>query len=321
MLPKWAMAGTKYTIPVTLGKSMPPGATKTPVDLSVTGYRLAWAAISSGRPPALDASALTLAGRDYRNWRIWASLGLIEPYDVHLLRRTKHFAALDPTEKGHLNYALAGAIAKAYAAEKLGCRWLAHLSLAQTSTSYQAAFDPANPKRPDYIGLTDDGSSFFVAEAKGRVVLRSDLKKALDGKEQGKAVASVGGQPVAARYGFAVTATTARTGLYVTDPVEPLQLDVTARQWIHRYYRMMVDIADAIDRVEPAPLRQGDGGGPDADWRPVRLVVPEILREWATGDRDPLTEWDAAETLVALSLGPSAALNPDLTAFVAAVTD
>lgn len=317
MLPLWATAGKKYTIPVDLGPAMPSTATKAPTDLTVTGYRLAWAAITSGRPPHLDASALTLAGREYRSWRIWASLGLMEAHGGNQLRRTQHFRALDATEKGHLNYALAGAVTKAYAAEKLRCRWLAHLTLAAKDSSYKAAFDPAIARRPDYIGLTDD-HDFFVAEAKGRLSLRTALKDSLNSKEQTGAVTSVGGQAVTGRYGLAVASTHKATTLYVTDPDEDVRIDITANEWVQWYYRMLLDLSAAIDEDEPQAVPQSADTRGNAPWVPVRLLVPPILRQVALEGSGALEQWNDVEGRARQQIPQGAVINPDLTAFVAA---
>jgi hypothetical protein len=313
LLPPWATQKKKYTIPVAHGPRMPQTVLAQPANLTLSGYRMAWAAITSGRPPGLVPSVLTLAGRDYRSWRIWASLGLLEDDGSRRLRRTQDFAALDPTEKGHLNYALAGAIAKAYAAEKLGSPWLAHLSLAQGS-GYPLTSTPGYSTRPDYFGITNNGD-FFIAEAKGRIVLRKALKSALDAKHQTGAVRHVKNSVVLARYGFAVTANTAGVSLYATDPEEEVQIEVTWEGWLRRYYRMILDLAEAIDQTELEPE------GNQSNWQPVRLFVPSMVRQWAKGESSPVTNWSDGEFLSALEYPTGAVQNPDLTAFVRADRD
>ena len=320
MLPAWTVPNVKYTIPVTIGQgiAVPKGSSP---DLNVTGARLAWSAITSGRPPALFPSIMTLAGRDYRRWRIWASLGMLEPDGSGGLRRTTEFDALDPTEKGHLNYALAGAVAKAYTADKLGSPWLAHLSLA-LKANYAATFDKSVRRRPDYFGLSQAGD-FLVAEAKGRMVLREELKKSLNKKDQTKAIATINGITPVARYGFATTATSAGVGLFATDPEDRIDIRISRSIWLSRYYRMVVDVADAIDSMEPAAER-ALLGAEHQGWIPYRLRVPTMLRGWARYEgqheaapsegRDLWEERGAAATLSGLEVG-SNELNPDYTWF------
>lgn len=310
MLPGWVVPGVKYTIPVTVGKKLPKAVVNDP-NLKVSGFRLAWAALTSGRPPAAFPSAVTLAGRDYRRWRIWASLGMLEPDGAGGLRRTQEFDALDPTEKAHLNYALAGAIAKAYAAEKLDSPWLAHLSLALKATpKYAAVFDKQVARRPDYFGVNLAGN-FFVAEAKGRVVLRKALRDSLDAKEQTKGVTHINAAAPVAQYGFAATATPRGVSLYATDPETEIRLEISPDEWLRRYYTMLVDVAAAIDGTGAEPERAQLGAEQEA-WRPYRLNVPDLVREWTSEDASPFEQLEAAALLSGLQVG-GGVLNPDYT--------
>uniref|UniRef100_UPI0019D04443 hypothetical protein n=1 Tax=Micrococcus sp. KRD096 TaxID=2729721 RepID=UPI0019D04443 len=116
-------------------------------------------------------------------WRVWAALGLLKPDGNNRVTRSAEYEELDPTEKTHLNYVLGGTLAKAYAADKLGVPWLAHLSLAARAGNviqYQGA------RRPDYIGYTANQGTLVIAEAKGRQQVRQSLRAALDGKVQAR---------------------------------------------------------------------------------------------------------------------------------------
>src|SRR5690242_18969892 len=133
MLPAWASgrnASFAYDIELEPGVGLPGRLTTPPARLRTTPRRLAWAAITSGRPPGPFPTVLALAGSDFRQWRISAALGFVEPDGSGGLKRTAEFDQLDPTEQGHLNYALAGTLLKALAADQLDSPWLAHVSLA-----------------------------------------------------------------------------------------------------------------------------------------------------------------------------------------------
>lgn len=321
-LPPWASGGhalDKHTIPTELGKKMPSGLARDP-DLKLNGARLLWASITSGRPPTIVPTVFDASNAAYRQWRIWASLGMVEPDGYGSLRRTATFSDLDPTEKGHLNYALAGALTKAYAGLRLDSPWLAHMSLA-TVASYNIQFN-ASTSRPDYFGVTYQGK-FIVAEAKGRIYLRADLKKQLDKKVQTGAVSTLAGPgkaktTPAARYGVAAATGGKNLRLYVTDPDEDLRGQPDPNDWIRAYYNFLIQLADVVNADDPEGSGPFGAGESTQGWQRVRFVVPDLARRWAHNEGSPIEEWHDSSQLFIDTLRRDIAVsgpNPDLTYF------
>lgn len=312
MLPAWATGphgALPYDIELEPGVGLPARVTTPPVRLRVTPRRLARAALTSGRPPGLFPAAFTLTGRDYRQWRIWSALGFIEPDGHGGLRRTQDFTQLDPTEQGHLNYALAGTLLKALAADQLDSPWLAHLSLAHRA-GYVLTRVGRTREEPDYFGPTFT-HEYLVGEAKGRQLVKPALKRDLDGKRQTGQVTHVNHQAVIRRYGLAATANTRQVKIYVTDPPTEIAAPTSPDPWIRAYYGMVIEVADALDEDLPGPSE--DRALREAGWKPVRWEIPSVARRWARGEGAPLADWEAEAFLVRQS-SPEA--NPDLTALL-----
>lgn len=282
--PLWSLTTSRYTVPVDLSKTMPKRASRPTPELRVSGYELVWSAFLSGRPGHLAPGVLTTAEAAYRHWRVAASLGMVEPDPAQQsgLVRTQYFRDLDPTERGHLNYALGGTMAKAYLGVKLGVPWLAHLSL--ITNSHTVAFGTSK-KRPDYIGLDPHGS-FIVAEAKGREVLRKSLKSDLDAKVQTGSVALINSAPPTARFGIATVATRSSIHLYATDPPDE-EVRITPGEWLTTYYGF---VRAAIESAEQ------DSAPTTLETSPVSFSLPDNVIEWS---HDPsIKTWKSLDRAV-----------------------
>ncbi len=288
--PSWAVTNRSFNFPVFLGKKgngMPATAKQKPRQLQISGYTLVAATYLSGQPTHLLSAWGWAGGYAFRMWRTWAALGLLEPSVNSGVVRASEYKELDSTEKSHLNYVLGGTLAKAYAADKLGVPWLAHLSLA-TRIGYNIKFQGS--RRPDYLGYANNQQDLVVAEAKGRQRSDSRLKAQLDGKAQTHAVHQVNGAVPVNRYGVLAEAKPGQTvSLYAVDPADSIKVDFDALQWIRAYYAFARQLAEEC-ADDPRP---GDGDR----WASMDLQVPAPITEWLDQERG-LDAWPVVERRV-----------------------
>lgn len=158
--------------------------------LSVTWDDLAWAAITIGRPDWVHVVAhgdSSLYEAIFRWSLLRMALEQAGPA-AYRLRRTPAAKALDPTEKGAVNYFVGMVMCKLVAAKLLNAPWLLHLdvyggAIAQVLTGRS---------RPDLIGQIAGTSDWIVLESKGRISRPSvtDRSKA---KNQALRVTNIGG--------------------------------------------------------------------------------------------------------------------------------
>lgn len=284
--PRWAVTTRRFNFPVTIGNSgtgMPKAATSSP-QLQISGKALVAAAYLSGQPNHLLGAWGSAGAYPFRIWRIWAALGLLEPDGHGSVKRKAEYKELDPTEKGHLNYVLGGMMAKAYAANKLGVPWLAHLSVA-TRAGYAIRY--TGSRRPDYLGYANNQQDLVIAEAKGRQNPDKRLKADLDGKKQTGMVSHVNKTVPVKRYGILTEAPVSRAvSLYAVEPADVIQVDFDALQWRRAYYTFARQLADGCAN-DPRP---GDG----ELWASMDLQVPEAILEWLDRERG-LDAWTDVE--------------------------
>lgn len=286
-VPPWAATSQTFTVPVRIGNSMPAAATTAPVDLNITGFDLIWAAVLSGRPAHFLQHPNSVKNAEFAQWRVASCLRLLEPRGQHLRRPAIFHSEVDPTEKGHLNFALGGTLTMAYLANKLGLRWLAHYSLVKKSPHYRLARTAPGHVEPDYIGM-DSRQQFFVAEAKGRISLDSNTKKGLNTKRQTGVVQSINGQTSLPQFGIAAITGGSKIELYATDPEVDAELP-EPNEWLWMYYEYVRAVCGPEEEVVEA------SSGPE-DWVPVSLDLPEIVSRWArskTSDSErEESDWD-----------------------------
>lgn len=149
-----------------------------------------------------------------------------------------NIAELDSTERGHLKYALAGALTKAYAGADTQLALAgAHVTLAKAA-KFQLQCPPNKRKRPDYFPPTY-ARDFMIGAATGRDFVPPALKRQLDAKQQTGAVLSsaapgTGKVTPVARYRLAVANAGDNIRLSATDP--PRTGRSTARpQYVHSH--------------------------------------------------------------------------------------
>lgn len=284
-VPRWAATSKPFTVPVEVETNMPAAAKAPPVDLSVTGVELIWAAVLSGRPAHFLRHPNSASNAEFAQWRVASCLRLLEPDGRNLRRPAIFRSEVDPTEKGHLNYALGGALTMAYLANKLGIRWLAHYSLVKKSPAYRLVRTAPGFVEPDYIGM-DSSRKFFVAEAKGRMSLDKATKDDLNNKRQAKVVKSVNGQASLPGFGIAAVTGGSRIELYATDPEVEVELPDPS-EWVSAYYEYVRAVCGPEGEVFEASQ------GPE-DWVRVSLDLPEIVSQWARSEASN-SEWDEPE--------------------------
>lgn len=277
-----------FEFPVTLGMNgvgMPSAATQPPCNLQIAGHDLVAATYLSGQPDHMLSSWGAKGAYAFRLWRSWATLGLLEPDNTGRVVRSAEYEELDSTEKSHLNYVLGGTLTKAYAANKLGVPWLAHLSVA-VRHGYKIKF--SNTRRPDYIGYANNGRDLVVAEAKGRQYIRKDLKDALDCKFQTSAVHHVNHAVPVKRYGVAAEARKGHpVSIYAVEPSEEIIVDFTALQYVRNYYTFAQQLIEEC-ADDPRP-------GGDPFWASMELHVPTAMVDWLEKGSELEEEPDAKE--------------------------
>lgn len=158
--------------------------------LSTTWDDLAWAAITIGRPDWVhvvghgDSSLYEVIFR----WSLLRmALEQVGPA-AYRLRRTPAAKALDPTEKGAVNYFVGMVMCKLFAAKLLNAPWLLHLDVYGGAIAHVLT----GRSRPDLIGQIAGTNDWIVLESKGRVSRPSvtDRGKA---KNQALRVTNIGG--------------------------------------------------------------------------------------------------------------------------------
>ena len=151
------------TIPIaTTGfRSLP-----TRLDLACSWPELVRHAITVGRPGWPEVRRYGIYSAHEVLWRasmLFASLW--QPAPDGPLERTDAFHALDPAERGAVNYFLGGIAAKLAADSLFGAAWLVHVDRV-----LRAHGIPVRGSRPDFLG-TDLFGCQLVVEAKGNSIL------------------------------------------------------------------------------------------------------------------------------------------------------
>ncbi|WP_141381656.1 hypothetical protein [Microbacterium lacticum] len=301
-VPPWAATGQSFTVPVDADPSMPRTATQPTPDLDVTGIDIARAAVFSGRPWHLLHQPHHGSNAEFAQWRVTSCLRLIEPNGSSLRRPAIFHSEVDATEKGHLNFALGGAMTKAYLEAKLGIFWLAHYSLVKKSPRYRVLRRVPGFSEPDYIGM-DSQYRFFAAEAKGRVSLDAATKKSLNCKKQTGIVNSVNGQIILQRYGVAAITGGSHIQLYATDPEVEIELPKPS-EWLASFYEYVRAVCGPEGEVSEAE------NTPES-WTQVSFDLPEQVSQWVSEGADP-AEWEGLASRTREAYRESIVL-PDLT--------
>jgi hypothetical protein len=166
-------------------------------------------------------------------------------------RLTNAAKALDPTEKGAVNYFLGMAFCKLFAEKILGTPWLLHLDI------WRAKLDAVlkGRSRPDLIGLDATTGRWHAFECKGRISPPGATVKQL-AKGQAARVVSVGGVPCCLHVGAITYFRKDVLHFYWCDP-EPAQgnfieVPFDPDAWRHYYGPALALLEDAGERAPVA---------------------------------------------------------------------
>jgi len=166
-----------FGLPLTY-QDFPAGSPVQPHTVQFNMEKLCWAALTIGKPLKVDLA--TFAEYSYYEalfrWNmVKASVDLSHP---PVLKNTALFNALDPTEKGGINYYLGMIATKLCADRVLGIPWLIHFGWMQNNHDLKMQLGKS---APDLLGLGSNGR-WNVFEAKGRNsgLLESVAKTAKD---------------------------------------------------------------------------------------------------------------------------------------------
>ncbi|MGR9400201.1 hypothetical protein ACU8M5_10690 [Rhizobium leguminosarum] len=160
--------------------------------ISTTWGDIIWAAVTVGRPNihyVFQYGQPSLYEALFRISMVRMALEQARPYASHTIRRTEAFKALDPTEKGAINYFLGMVFCKVFAAGRLDIPWLLHIDAFRSQFSARFL---AGRSRPDLVGKPTSGSAWAAFECKGRASSPNadDRTKA---KDQAERIVSVNG--------------------------------------------------------------------------------------------------------------------------------
>ena len=124
-----------------------------------------WAALTVGRPNTAYVFRHGKSSYHEALFRLTlVRMALEERRFSGRLHRTEAFRALDPTEKGAVNYFLGMTVCKFFAYKLLNTTWLLHLDV------FRNQLDPSvteGRSRPDLVGL-DQAGAWNAFECKGR---------------------------------------------------------------------------------------------------------------------------------------------------------
>ena len=208
------------------------------------------------------------------------------------------FDALDPTEKGWINFQLGMIFTKIFAAKYLNVPWLMHFKWYAGSNPL---WQQPGGSTPDFVGQNPSTGEYHVLEAKGRVGGFS-TKTLEEAKEQSRQPVTVFGQAPATRVG-ALLYRSGKTNLAFAckDPEEDdrplIELEESAETW-RQYYRLVWDLNNlddekrlAIKRLTGVSVKLVDPvashvgrimlGKNDDDWQPS----VDAIKAWSA-DRD-----------------------------------
>lgn len=169
--------------------SVPPKASG---QLSISSSKLCWAAITVGRPGKAAVKSFgqySVFEALYRWNMVRAALEVDSP--SCRFRNSNLFDALDPTEKGGVNFYLGMIFAKIAAQDLLGIPWLVHFG---TMTKNHYIPKSKGKSSPDLLGYSCKTKKWNVFEAKGKVggYSKKLMKKA---KDQANNLTTVDGNP------------------------------------------------------------------------------------------------------------------------------
>jgi hypothetical protein len=222
----------------------PPGTLPTyEYQLDVTWHELLWAAVTVGRP---DLYHVFRHGRAslYEAIFRWSMVRMaLEQYGPRgsRLHRTDAFKAMDPTEKGAVNYFLGLVVCKLFSARRLNAPWTLHLDIWRNTQGVRLL---SGRSRPDMIAQSTSTADWYAFECKGRASIPGNSEKQR-AKDQARRIVSVGGTNCSLHVGAITYYRSDILQFYWRDPEpknrEPVRIPEPAEEW-GEYYRPFIEV-------------------------------------------------------------------------------
>lgn len=252
-------------------------------DLRVTWDDIAWASITVGRPDLYYVFNHAESSFYEALFRLSLVKLAVEQHGAHGSRlwRTSAFKAMDPSEKGAVNYFLGLIFCKLFASRVLGAPWLLHLDVFRDQLAAQAL----GRSRPDLVGQNSITGEWLAFECKGRSTKPNDAAKT-KAKAQAQRLVSVDGQDCSLHVGAITFFANDTLKFYWRDPVPESRAKLitvaeVGREWEH-YYRAAYELVGRSDIDPMSPITRL----PQAD---VTIGIhPAVLEHLNRG------EWDLA---------------------------
>lgn len=260
--------------------------------MNVSSAKLCWAAITIGRPSKVATKAFgtySVYEALYRWNMVRAALTIGGP--TSHFQNTDLFNALDPTEKGGVNFYLGMIFAKIAAQDLLQTPWLIHY---HWMTKNHAITKQAGGSTPDLLGLSSRTGRWSVFEAKGKVGGYSAalMKKA---KDQASQNIHVDGTPCDLSIGTQLYRNSAKQLKFAwedppSDGGEPDHLTTNRLMW-RRYYAVAYALYQAQQQsVSPITNQLGFKVGFCKEALDLIVAVNENRRTFSR-ELESLKEW------------------------------
>ncbi len=193
-------------------------ASAQPDHLDASWEDLLWSALTVGRPNLYhvfrhgDSSVYEAIFRCSL-----LKMALVAPTNADNFIQSRAFAALDPSEKGGVDYFLGMTLCHFFAARQLDTPFILHLDAYRNVL--KPGFRSKERSRPDFVGLSDFGE-WIAFESKGRIGYPGSgtRRKA---KDQSRRIRTVNGRLVTQCYATISHFSSQVLSLYVRDP-EPV---------------------------------------------------------------------------------------------------
>lgn len=237
-----------------------------PAEIVFSWDEICHAAVTVGRGSWLDVFRFGTYSVLEAMWRLaMVRANLVEDSNGRL-RKSRAFAALDPSEKSAVSYFLGLVVTKLITARLFGVTWLLHLDV------YRRSLNPtfALSDRPDFVGL-NSANLWVVIESKGRT--NGASSRLLDSaKQQTRSLRRIGGQMPVLRAAIATYFSSGSLRARVRDPedFEPNAPDVplAGEDLVRAYYRPLVELIEHL----PHERRQN----PETGQTNIRAVLPIV---------------------------------------------
>lgn len=275
-----------------------------PPIFAVDEFDLFWSAVTVGRP---NIAAVLAHGTHSLAEAVWRSVTLdaniVQDPFLSGLHNSAAFNALDPTEKGWLNFLFGMLFTKLAADQLLGMHWLIHFKWFR---SHHPVTMVPGGSTPDFVGYNPLMARYSVLEAKGRNAgYSSDVLDSA--KQQARQPVRVNGQQPAMCIGSLLYRKYGeRLAIAMVDPEQrdgrPIELYDTRETWA-QYYSVAWGLSGGSDLIRPG-LKEMTGFTVDFD-EAVLPFVAEFFNaestEWRAA-RDALFKWSSERSFARRAL-------------------